>query len=401
MSNYLELPAIKVVQPLGIFYSVSIPADILKNITFVARAKYKKEGIFNKVLSPITGTQRDNDEKREKEIAIYIDSTESALPNTIILGANIEENGTLAREIDRWHALEIGDGFYKLIIPTNRALASVIDGQHRLNGCTWAERKKYNLICSVYLDLPAPYHAYLFATINANQKKVDRSLAYDLYGFSLDTEPRSIWSPEKLSVYLVRKLNTSEGPFKNKVILGAQQEDEAGQGIISLASLVDSIISLISPNPKHDRDKILYHRNDKGRKALTLKKISPPLRDKYINGEDDFIEKLINDFLVLIYEKLMPFQNERSYIKKTVGYQALFDWLKYYLQVNTKFNNTDISGKLEIISRIDFTDNFYTASGLGRGRMKNVMLINTGLKNIESLQKSKDYEFYVERFMGV
>ena len=172
MSNFLELPTIKIIQPLGIFYSVMVPADVLKEITFVARAKYKSEGIFNKILSPIKGTQRESVVKREKEIAAYIDSSESALPNAIIIGANIKENGNLADEIDRWHVVEVQKGFYKLIIPSKKALASVIDGQHRLNGCAWSERKNFNLICSVYLDLPSPYHAYLFATINANQKKV-------------------------------------------------------------------------------------------------------------------------------------------------------------------------------------------------------------------------------------
>ena len=400
MSNFLELPAIKVAQPLGIFYSVSIPANILKIITYAARAKYKKEGIFNKVLSPITGTQRDHDEKREKEIAAYIDSTESALPNTIILGANIEESGALASETDRWHAKETGEGFYKLIIPTDRALASVIDGQHRLNGCNWAERKNYNLICSVYLDLPAPYHAYLFATINANQKKVDRSLAYDLYGFNLDKEPRRIWSPEKLAVYLVRKINASEGPFKDRIILGAQVEEELDNGIISLAALVDSILSMISSNPKHDRDKILYHRNDNGRKALTLKKYSPPLRSLYVNEYDDRIESLIYNFINLTNDVVFTSQPTRSYITKTVGIQAMFDWFKCYLQVyGTDFNSSDLSEKLKIISSIDFTDNFYTASGLGRSRMKNVMLVNTGLKALDALVSSQDYECYVQRKM--
>jgi len=400
MSNFLELPAIKVTQPLGIFYSVSIPANTLKLITYVARAKYKKEGIFNKVLSPITGTQRDHDERRVKDIAAYIDSTESALPNTIILGANIEENGSLAREVDRWHAKEVGDGFYKLIIPTNRALASVIDGQHRLNGCACSERENYNLICSVYLDLPAPYHAYLFATINANQKKVDRSLAYDLYGFRLDEEPRSVWSPEKLAVYLVRKINLSDGPFKNKIILGAQVEEDTDNGLISLAALVDSILNMISSNPKQDRDKILYHKNGNGRKALTLKKYSPPLRYLYINEDDNKIETIICDFIRRAHEMVFKKQPSRSYILKTVGIQAMFDWLKCYLQINgVDFSSADLTIRLSVINNIDFTDNFYTASGLGRGRMKNVMLVNTRLKKLESLRKSKDYEFYVQREM--
>lgn len=395
MKNYLELPAIKVSQPLGVFYSVCIKADVLKKITYVARAKYKKDGLFDKVLSPITGTQRVNDEKREKEIAIYLESLESALPNSIILGANFYENGSLANDSERWRAEEISEGFYKLIIPTEMELASVIDGQHRLNGCTWSIRKDYSLICSVYLDLPAPYHAYLFATINANQKKVDRSLAYELYGFNLENESRNIWSPEKLSVYLVRRLNSIDGPLRNKIVLGAQSEDIETNGVVSLASMVDSILSLLTSNPKIDRDKILSHRNTNGRKALKLKRSSPPLRRKFVDGDDKYIEDLIFDFTKLAHENLIKYQNERSYIKKTVGYQALFDFFRIFLMSEQGiYNGEKLSRILREFGDIDFTDNFFTASGLGRGRMKNVMLLKSGLKNIESLSKSNDYQVY-------
>src|SRR5437773_12282898 len=63
------------------------------------------------------------------------------------------------------------------------------------------------LLCAVYMDLPHAYQAYLFATININQRKVDKSLAYEQFGYNLDEEPAKGWSPDKLSVYLTRKLN--------------------------------------------------------------------------------------------------------------------------------------------------------------------------------------------------
>jgi hypothetical protein len=47
------------------------------------------------------------------------------------------------------------------------------------------EHRDMELLCVVFIDLPTPYHAYIFATINFNQKKVDRSLTY----------PVSLWQP--------------------------------------------------------------------------------------------------------------------------------------------------------------------------------------------------------------
>lgn len=393
MSNFLELPAIKVVQPLGVFYSVMLPADKLESITYVARAKYKSEGLFNKIFSPIEGTQRVSDTKREKLIANYINTTESALPNTIILGANINKNGSLVGQKKRWFIEEVSNGFYKLIIPTDEKLASVIDGQHRLYGCLASERRGFELICSVYLDIPAPYHAYLFATINANQKKVDRSLAYDLYGFGLDTEDQNKWSPEKLAVFIVRKLS-AQSAMEGKITLGAQTEEE-NLGIISLAAMVESILKLFSSNPKKDRDEVLYHKNSSGRKTLLLKKNSPPLREKFIKGLDGDIESIVFDFVRDITEIVISKQSQSSFIIKTVGYQALFSYLKTELIRNLgNYDTEKIQNDLGIISKLDFTKPFYNASGMGESRIKNSIFLVLNIKSLESLRKSRDYEHY-------
>ncbi len=398
MSNFLELPAIKVVQPLGIFYSVMLQADKLEKIVYVARAKYKSTGIFDKIFSPIEGTQRPTDLKREKDIANYINTSESALPNAIILGANIDKNGNLVRQEKRWYTEESSNGLYKLIIPTGEEMASVIDGQHRLYGCLASERRGFELVCSVYLDIPAPYHAFIFATINANQKKVDRSLAYDLYGFGLDSESQDTWSPEKLAVFIVRKL-AAKSAMQGKIILGAQSEDEES-GVISLAAMVGSILKLFSANPKKDRDEVLYHKNSSGRKTLIAKKNSPPLREKYIDGQDSYIEGIVFDFIRDVTEIIMPSQVKASFIIKTVGYQALFSYLKAELMRNKgDYNDDKIQKDLNVISKVDFTLPFYNASGMGESRIRNSILLVLGMKKIDSLKKSRDFEYY-EKFIN-
>jgi hypothetical protein len=45
-----------------------------------------------------------------------------------------------------------------------------------------------SLVCSVYFDLPRPFQAQLFATINSTQKRVDRSLTYELFGYNIVEE---------------------------------------------------------------------------------------------------------------------------------------------------------------------------------------------------------------------
>lgn len=379
------IPAIKVEQPLGIFYVFKISAVELGKLTFSSRAKYKKSGVINNTFKVITGNQRELDDSRQKDIARFINSVESALPNSIILGANFDENGQFVEDKDKWFVKEDDNGFCYLHIPTEKKLAAIIDGQHRLAGCLASERDKIELLCAVYLDLPMPYHAFLFANINANQKKVPRSLAYELYGFGTEEEDKSIWSPEKLAVSIARKLNFSEeSMLKGKIILGAQDEDEE-KGFISLASVVDSIMKLITTNPKKDRDHILYYRNRKGRETLDLNN-NLPLRACYINGNDKELEGLVLWFINYIFERY----DKASYLFKTIGVESLFLLLKAYIKKENKWDINSISLFLEPIWDIDFSNNFFTASGIGKSRIYNTLLISTGLKKLEEVKNIDD-----------
>src|SRR5246127_2913639 len=125
---YLELPALKVTQPLGVFYVVSIAAKDLLSVSFSEPLRY----IDNS--GTVQGSQRPKNEKRLKEIALYIDSVEMAFPNSIILGANYTQNGVVSKdENERWSIVYNEEcKSYKLIIPKQIKLSAVIDGQHRL-----------------------------------------------------------------------------------------------------------------------------------------------------------------------------------------------------------------------------------------------------------------------------
>ncbi|MFA0471870.1 DGQHR domain-containing protein [Vibrio sp. 10N.222.51.E8] len=388
MSNKFEIPAIKITQPLGTFYVFKMEADDLNKVSYSSRAKYKKSGFLNNVFSPISGTQRKLVDERGTEISRYIDSVECALPNSIVLGANISEDGSLIENKDEWYVEEDDFGNCILVIPTERELASIIDGQHRLAGCIASERKNIELLCAVYLDLPLPYQAYLFASINANQKKVSKSLAYELYGFGSDEEERIQWSPEKLAVSIARKLNfDSSSNIKGKIILGAQIADEK-KGYISLASMVESILQLVTSNPKKDRDVILNYRNKSGRASLKPN-AKIPLRGFYILGKDEEIENIIFNFINYIFD--VKFYDKSSYLYKTIGIEALFNLLKKYLAINNNvFKVDDFNTFCSPIWTIDFSVDFFTASGIGKSRVSNALLLSTGIKDVKDVKNKND-----------
>ena len=195
----LRIPALKVIQPFGEFYVCTLEATLISRLIFSNPLRYTDES------GTLVGGQRKLDEDRCKEIASYIQTVDAAFPNSIIIAANYDEAGDLHSNPSECWSVELLPGnneMYCINIPTEKRLASIIDGQHRIKGFYYAPETSQNMqmLCAIYLDLPNSYQASLFATINGNQKKIDRSLAYEHFGYNLDDEKNEAWSPEKLAV---------------------------------------------------------------------------------------------------------------------------------------------------------------------------------------------------------
>ena len=202
---FLTLPVLRLKQPVGVFYATSIPAKHLLKLCFTDRLRAVPRALGYE----LKGSQRKLVTRRLKEIGRYINTREAAFPNSIILAANYrrETRATETDEALRWRIDAVNDRTCaRLIIPTDTPLAAIIDGQHRLFGFTQAasQRPDMPLLCSVFLDLPRPFQAYLFATINSTQKPVDRSQTYELFGYNVENESENEWSPDKLAVFLAR-----------------------------------------------------------------------------------------------------------------------------------------------------------------------------------------------------
>lgn len=403
--NWLELPALKVNQPLGEFFVVSISAQDLLDISFSEPLKY----IDNS--GNVQGSQRPKNEKRLKEIATYIESVEMAFPNSIILGANYTRNGSVSKDPkERW-VVEYDEhcNTYKLIIPQKIPLAAVIDGQHRLNAFSYVtNRERFSdlqLLCSIYFDLPNSYQAFLFATINSNQKKVDRSLALEQFGYNVDDESEKAWTPEKFAVFLSRKLNIDKenSPFYQHIKVAPLNGDMlfpegiTAQWVVSTATIVDGIDSLLTSNAKRDRIIMQQASIFSGRNRNMIRNIKDvsPLRDYFIDGRDQTIYNVVTKYFNAFASVFWGTFHERSYIFKTVGVQAGFDILKMILNANRTVSPEDIDFKsyLSPASHIDFSDKFFQASGIGRGRIKNTIALADGLV-AETKLKQNDLPFY-------
>lgn len=392
----MKLSAIKIIQPLGEFYITKIKARDLLRISTSSVLRYNKEG-------HLVGNQRPLKEDRLKAIANFIRTEEMCFPTSILVAANVNEEGLINEDDSRWEVTSIKDDICEITIPKDNVISSlIIDGQHRLNSFKYTSEEYLDieLVCSIFFDLPRPYQAYLFATINGNQKRVDKSLALELFGFNVDNEPQNTWSPEKLAVYLTRKFNfTKDSPLYQRIKLAplySQLEDvvDKSKWMLSTAAMVDGIMKLISSNPQKDRDFLAMKKeefwSDKTRKSLVKLGDKSVLRDLYINCDDDSIYEILNSFFQSVKSILWDNASPNSVIIKTIGISVLYDILREILRENVTIKQFD-----EYISKIkdvDYSDNYFQLSGIGKTRLRRVLKYKLGFL-AESELEEDDLKF--------
>ncbi len=395
------VPVFRIDQPLGEFYVAVLPADFLLQITYSDPLKLismSGDGRYG-----LRGHQRKLVQQRLNAIGRYIDTVESAFPNSIILAANYKETGELVDDESLMWSVEFEKdspvGLLK--IPTLARLAAVVDGQHRLYGFTESEvrsRQSMPLLCAIYLDLPNPFQAFLFATINYNQRPVDKSQSYELYGFNLDEELPQAWSPEKAAVHFCRRLNTDNlSPFTGHIIVAAQADAALllaskkllKEWAVSTATIVEGCLTLFSSNPKRDRDEMHKYGVEDGRVRSVLSKTNDnsPLRNHYLDNNDQLIYKVVLNFFIAASEVLWK-NGDPGFVRKTVGVQALFGVLKLLCVDALNAKNISVEyfkEKLAPSARINFNDNFFYASGGGKTRIRNVLELALGLRSLNDV----------------
>jgi len=388
------VPTLRVDQRLGSFYVAVLPAELLLRVCASDRmsASLNADGVGYS----LEGTQRVIQDKRLSEIAAYINRVDAAFPNSIIVAANYDretgfdqtENEDIAAEeseetngiTSAWSVQVSDDGCHKLTIPSEAKLAAVIDGQHRLFSFAKASPealRSMNLICSIFIDLPKALQAQIFATINSTQKRVDRSLTFELFGYNVSDEPEEYWTPDKLAVFFTRKLATdTDSPLRGRIMVAPKRDSRlekiAAEATwrISTAVAVDGIMRLYSSNPKRDAN--LMREGDAHTRNALLEgpKDKSPLRSAYIEGNDAVIFKMVLNYLKAADRVFWENPTDGSYIFRTIGVQAIFDILRKL--ASDAFQKRNISsGYFEDIlnpaREIDFSSTeFQNASGSGR-----------------------------------
>lgn len=402
-------PALLVDQPLGVFFVAVLPAELLLEVAYsdALSATYSETAQSYELY----GTQRLSQPKRLEPIADFINRKDAAFPNAIILAANFRKEDGLsedepsgeedadtndAAEIEssdkaiavlgvdrRWRVDRQPDDSYVLTIPTKAKLAAIIDGQHRLFAFTraLANRRDMPLLCSIFLDLPKPYQAQLFATINSTQKPVDKSLTFELFGYNIAEEESEYWSPDKLAVFLARRLATDvESPLRGRIVIAPKRDqtlealNKSADWRVSTAVVVEGIMRLFTTNPKKDTNLLLHDGVHPRSDLASSRKDRSPMREFYLSGNDVLIYEVVKNFMEACQSIFWSSATEGSFIVKTVGIQALFDILRLNIETLLVERNIQTARFIELLqpaSDIDFaSEQFRNASGSGRSTIK-------------------------------
>lgn len=380
----------KVRQPFGDFYITSIPATKLVDICFSFPAVYGSDSL--------TGIQRGINEERVEKIKKFCLTENAMFPSSVILSVNYLKTGMIA-EKDRWYIQQ--DTLY---VPEKLEMASIVDGQHRIEGIKKAiesgELKgDFDIVCSLYFELPAPEQAELFSTINFNQQKVDKSLAYQLFGYDLDSKDSTYWAPDTLAIYISRLLEKEkDSPFKGKIRFGMAKEEpqdlivkandkdkEKSEWEISTSTIVEGVCKLISTDPTKDRYFLHKKRVIKAKRNVLIEnKSNAPLRDFYLSYKDGQLYDLIVDYFSFISKNIWS-QDELSFMHKTIGVQALFDLLRdIVIEIKKVKKEVDFESILPYLNRISndkLSKLVVNFSGIGRLQIKNELRQQLEIKN--------------------
>jgi DGQHR domain-containing protein len=198
-------------KPAEFFYLFSLPARELRSLSGIVRRVAKDAAPRTDDL----GIQRQHDPERSEEITRFVEygypwSTLSEakrnsaefndlqkpgwLPTAIVLNILVkgdERNGASVADADLASIVDI-EGLPRLQLPYEKWAKTwlpsglppfeVIDGQHRL----WAfgdaaQLENFELPVVAFVGLDISWQAYLFWTINIKPKRINSSLAFDLY----------------------------------------------------------------------------------------------------------------------------------------------------------------------------------------------------------------------------
>lgn len=314
--NEVIIPVIEVKQPIGTFYLGVMTA---RELFAVAYADIR---IIESDKDRYVGIQRKLNQDRVKDIALFTKSIDATFPTSIVLSID----GSCA-ELDDSGKLRIYEGINPDTgdkIPLN-ATASILDGQHRVEGLRHAgsSLEDFQVPVSIFVNADKADQAYIFSTVNLAQTKVNKSLVYDLLDFSKARSPQK--TAHDIAVAFDRY---EQSPFFEGIKrLGSATLGRTGE-TLAQATVVNGIIPLISNRP--DDDRFAMAKGD-GVKVEDSSYQDTPLRSLWVHNKDGNIAKILLEYFKAVKERWPDAWSSREggqMLPRTNGFRAFIRLFK-------------------------------------------------------------------------
>jgi DGQHR domain-containing protein len=250
-------------------------------------------------------------------------------------------------------------------------VARVLDGQHRIAGLfAYSQERPFDVNVTVFVGLDLPDQANIFATVNLEQTRVNRSIAFDLL------ELAKVRSPQKTCHNVAITLDKEDGsPFFHMIKrLGVATPGRGGAETLAQATFVDGLLSLITGDPKEDRTQLLKGRSLPRVIGSDAKK--RPLRNLFVREDDYVITEIVWNWFEAVSLKWRGAWQSRErgmVINRTNGYWALIRLLRVALDIlglpERRIETQEFGDLLNRITTVDdreFSSEKYRTGGTGR-----------------------------------
>ncbi len=323
------IPALSVTQGKATFYLFAISAKKLLEIAYTSeRTQYNR-----------TGIQRGLRPDRLRDIGKFLTSNGSnppLLPNAIIVSLSSQSY--------------FRDGHIHIRrCPAGEAF--VIDGQHRL----WAFNPEYSgdtdldVVVTAFIDLDDSSKAFIFRSVNGNQRKINPSLVYDLIPMLRDTE--SVAFEDKRCQDLVVLLNeTPDSPWKDRISMVG-----GGDRIISQSSFISALKKLFKKGhlfASTDRD--FFEERMQHELLLAYFKAIHRSYSAQWDNKAFFLCKYVgvSSLLNLLEQIIVDLRKKRTIISNDTGLKIDEDTFAPYTAKLAKFSFSTAEGKKVGISYV-------------------------------------------------
>jgi DGQHR domain-containing protein len=320
-----EFTCIRASQPIGDIFIASIPFKTLVRIShFDVRRVLQEERDVERYL----GIQRPLEDIRVRSLSEYVNYKDASFPTSVILAVD-EEYATFNENANSMTVSNIRNGETKPSIPIGK-LARVLDGQHRIAGLTAFNGTTFDVPVTIFVGADISDQAHIFATVNLEQTKVNKSLAYDLFSLARTRSPQK--TCHNIAVALDRDKNS---PFHRRIKrLGFATAGRIFEPITQ-ATFVESLMPYISFAPKKDRDLLL--KGEKLTRSYGDELFKCPFRNLFIDRKDLQITEVLFNYFVAVRKKWPDAWGEAGrgmMLNRTNGFRALMRFLRHaYLEV--------------------------------------------------------------------